>query len=138
MILLDLSAAFDTVDHSILINNLKEHYCFWDKALHWFEEYLRSCNFKVCIERKYSKPKPLDFSVPQGTCSSANILTCFLIGNIILHHTTINGFADDHSLRRIYKVPDKEHGIQSKSNLQSTFMNIQKWINEAETQLGQN
>ena len=40
----------------------------------------------------------------------------------------INGFADDHSLRRTYKVTDKEHGIQSKSNLQSTFMNIQKWM----------
>ena len=30
---------FDTVDHNILINILKEHYGFWDKALQCFEEY---------------------------------------------------------------------------------------------------
>ena len=69
--ILDLSATFDTADHHILINIIKECYGFWDYALHWFEEYLRPHNFKVCIRRKYSKP--LDFSVPQGSCSSANI-----------------------------------------------------------------
>ena len=39
MILLNLSVAFDTVDHNILINILKEYYSFCDKALHWFEQY---------------------------------------------------------------------------------------------------
>ena len=55
VILVDFSAAFDRVDHNILINILKEHYGFHDKALHWFEQYLRPHNFKVCIKRKYSK-----------------------------------------------------------------------------------
>ena len=76
MILLAVSAAFDMVDHNILINILKEHYSFCDKALHWFEQYLRLHNFKVCIKGKYSKPKPLDFSVPQGSCPSADMFTC--------------------------------------------------------------
>ena len=113
MILLDLSATFDMVDHNILIDIIKEQYSFHDKALHWFEQYLRPHNFKVCIQRKYSKPKILDFSVPQGSCSGANMFTCYciLIENIIPHDTEINGFADDHSLRRTYKVTDKEHGI---------------------------
>ena len=35
-------------------------------------------------------------------------------------------FANDYSLRRIYKVTDKEHGIQNKDNLQATFKSIQK------------
>ena len=87
MILLDLAAIFDTVDYNILINILKEHYSFMDKALHWFEEYLRLCNFKVYIKRKHSKPKPLDFSVPQSSCSSANIFTCYCILNKKYHST---------------------------------------------------
>ena len=117
MILLDLSAAFDTVDHNILINILKEHYDFCDKALHWFEQYLRPCSFKACIKRKYSNLKPLDPSVPQGSCSSANMFTCCctLTENIIPHDTMINGLADDHLLRRTYKVTDKEHGTKSKA-----------------------
>ena len=57
MILLDFSTAFDMVDHNILINILKEHYGFHDKALHWFEQYLRPHNFKVYIKRKYLKSK---------------------------------------------------------------------------------
>ena len=130
MILLHLSTAFGTLDHNILINILKEYYSFHAKALYWFEQYLRLCNFKVCIKRKYSKPKPLDFSVLQGSCSSTNMFTCYcnLIENIIPHNTMINGFTNDHLLRRTYKVMDKEHGTQSKSNLKSTFINIQKWM----------
>ena len=73
--LLDLAAAFDMVDHNILINILKEHYCFCDKALHWFEQYLRPHNFEVYIKRKYSRPKPLDLSVPKGSCFGANMFT---------------------------------------------------------------
>ena len=98
---------------------------------------LRPLNFKVCIKRKYSKPKLLDFSVPQGYCFGANIFTCYciLIENIIPHDITANSFASDHSLRKTYKVTDKEHGIQSKSNLQSTFMNIQKWMDTMQLKL---
>ena len=45
MILLDLSASFDMVDHNILINILKEHYVFCDKALHWFDTILKTMQF---------------------------------------------------------------------------------------------
>ena len=47
----------------------------------------------------------------------------------------IHGFANDHSLRGTYKVTDKEHGTQSKSNLQSIFMNIQMWMNAMQLKL---
>ena len=40
----------------------------------------------------------------------------------------INGFADDHSFRRTYKVTDKENRTQNKNSLQATFQNIQKWM----------
>ena len=130
MILLDLSAAFDTVDHNILINILVEHYGFCDKPLSWFEQYLRLHNIMICINAKYSNPKPLDFSVPQGSCSGANIFTrsCSLIENIIPHDTMINGFTNYHLLRRTCKVTDKENGTQNKNSLQTTFINIQKWM----------
>ena len=116
------------VDHNILINILKEHYSFHDEALCWFQQYLRPCNFKVYINGIYSNPKPLDFSVQQGSCLCANIFTCYcaLIENIIPHDTRINGFADDHSLRRTYKVIHEENVTQNKNSLQTTSINIQK------------
>ena len=88
MILLDVSAAFDTMDHNILITILKEHYSFHGKALHLFEQYLRPCNFKVCINREYSNPKPLDFSIPQGSCSSTNFSPVTIPSSKSLFHMT--------------------------------------------------
>ena len=53
MTLLDVSAAFDMVEYNVLINILKEHYGFHDRALCWFEQYLRLHNFRVSVNGKY-------------------------------------------------------------------------------------
>ena len=39
--ILDLSAAFDTVDHEILPQILEQNFGFCGKAVHWFQNYLR-------------------------------------------------------------------------------------------------
>ena len=40
VVILDLFAAFDTVDHNVLLTVLKDHFGFCDNALSWFETYL--------------------------------------------------------------------------------------------------
>ena len=51
---------------------------------------------------KYSHPRELRFSVPQGSCSAANLFTCYcaLIDKEIPDAMVINGFVDDHSIRK--------------------------------------
>ena len=41
LVALDLSAAFDTVDHNTLLHILNAKYGIEDTALKWFDEYLR-------------------------------------------------------------------------------------------------
>ena len=76
-ILQDLSAAFDMIDHNVLIYILKEHYSFGDKALHWFKEYLRPWNFKVCI-------KMLKTKTPGLQCATSLLLWCQYV-HLLLH-----------------------------------------------------
>ena len=66
VILLDLSAAFDVVDHSILIGKL-ESYGMATDSLSWFESYLSGRSQKVCIDGALSDSLPLHVGVPQGS-----------------------------------------------------------------------
>ena len=65
--LLDLSAAFDTVDHTILLDRL--HNCFGidDKAFNWIKSYLTGRKQKVIVGDHSSRSIPLDCCVPQGS-----------------------------------------------------------------------
>ena len=66
-LLLDLSAAFDVVDHSILLDKLKL-YNFSPEALAWFKSYLEDRKQVVVVESKVSDPKEVGVQgVPQGS-----------------------------------------------------------------------
>ena len=55
LVILDLLAAFDTVDHDVLLTVLQDHFGFQGTALKWFDNYLSPRYFKATIEDKYSK-----------------------------------------------------------------------------------
>ena len=64
---LDLSGAFDTVDHSILLKRLKDQFDIRDKALRWFASYLSDRYQKMVIGDAVSSPKLVVSGVPQGS-----------------------------------------------------------------------
>ena len=66
---IDLSADFDTVDHSVLLEVLKDNFGIHDNVHRWLETYLAPRQFKVNVGKEYSLPKDLRFSVPQGSCA---------------------------------------------------------------------
>ena len=61
-----LSAAFDVVDHNILIQKL-EILGFEECTLSWVSSYLSARSQQVCIEGSLSDPLPLEAGVPQGS-----------------------------------------------------------------------
>ena len=66
-LLLDLSAAFDVVDHKILLDKL-QLYHFSPKTIAWFQSYLEGRKQIVVVESKLSDPKEIgDQGVPQGS-----------------------------------------------------------------------
>ena len=110
VVLLDLSTAFnDMVDHDILLSILNKQFGICGKALKWFNSYLQPRFFKVKIGKDYSQPQHLHFSVPQGSCSGANVFTCYCssIDQIVPKDITLNGFADDHLLRKSFPAGNR-------------------------------
>ena len=68
LVLLDLSASFDTVDPDILIHRLQSLLGLRGSALQWFRSYLRGRSKQVTINGALSRKFGLECGVPQGSC----------------------------------------------------------------------
>ena len=67
LLLLDLSAAFDTINHKLLIHKLKNSYGIEGTALAWIVSYLSDRSFSVTVNKSSSSSCSLTIGVPQGS-----------------------------------------------------------------------
>ena len=74
VIILDMSVAFDTVDHNLLLTILQNRYGITDTALQWNQSYLRPQGMRVPINNAHPAIRALNYSVPQGSASGATFL----------------------------------------------------------------
>ena len=58
LVLLDLSAAFDTIDHEILLHRLHNVFGIGNSVLSWFQSYLEN-QTQTVVHGKHSTPAPL-------------------------------------------------------------------------------
>ena len=64
---LTFSAAFDTIDHTILLRRLDDWFGVTGKALDWFESYLTGRCQRIRLGDCLSSKADLKFGVPQGS-----------------------------------------------------------------------
>ncbi len=67
LVLLDLSAPFDTIDHDILIDRLQNYMGIQGQALRWFRSYLSDRYHFVYLNGESSQLSPVKYGVPQGS-----------------------------------------------------------------------
>jgi hypothetical protein len=105
--LLDLSAAFDTIDHSILLERLTSWFGITGTAYSWFESYLSSRSFSVLCNGHLSATTPLSCGVPQGSVLGPLLFIMYTMPlSSILSATSVDHhlYADDTQLCRYVDV----------------------------------
>ena len=134
MTFLDFSAAFDTVDHTILIERLRNDYGIEDTALNWFESYLKERSYQVKINNTLSNVQSLSFGVPQGS----------ILGPIlyILYVKDIEAIAQKHQIKVHIYADDVQLYVPCNSsstfdNLRKCLLEIQEWATNNYLKLNQ-
>ena len=75
--MLDLSAAFDTIHHTILLRRLNEWFGVTGKALDWFKSYLTGRYQTIKLGDCLSSKSDLTFGVPQRSVLGSLLFTLY-------------------------------------------------------------
>ena len=104
-IFIDLSEAFDTVDHHILISNL-EHYGVQGTALRWFESYVSGRQQYVEFNGIISESCQIKCGVPQGSIILGPLLFLLYINDLYNMSKVVDFilFADDTNIFFLTKI----------------------------------
>ena len=127
LVLLDLSAAFDTIDHNILLQRLEHQIGIKGTALSWFRSYLSDRSQFVHVNDESSINTTVSHGVPQGSVLGPILFTLYMLplGNIIRNHSiNFHCYADDTQLYLTIK-PDESNQL---SKLQTCLKDIKSWM----------
>ncbi|XP_076607191.1 uncharacterized protein LOC143333136 [Chaetodon auriga] len=127
LVLLDLSAAFDTVDHDILLDRLEKWVGFTGTVLHWFKSYLQDRDYFVSIGEHVSERKKMMCGVPQGSILGPLLFNIYMLplAQIMEHHSiSYHTYADDTQLY----ISVSSHDCSPLLSLSERIHQINEWM----------
>ena len=131
VLLLDLSAAFDTVDHQKLLDILQYDYGITGSAYNWFESFLIGRTFKIKIGDSYSEETLLPYGVAQGSVLGPRLFNTYtksIHQYVEQSQFDIEGFADDHQLMKHF-IPSFQRQVLG-DGIQNCLKSIYEWMND--------
>jgi hypothetical protein len=131
IVLLDLSAAFDTVDHHKLLEILEKEIGIEGVALSWFKSFLKGSTQKVKIGDDYSDLAKLLYGVAQGSVLGPILFKIYIRSfykDVANTKFNVEGFADDHQVIKQFQVAFQK--IALGENIVDCLKHIGVWMNE--------
>ena len=138
-------AAFDTVDHSILLNRLSSKLGLNGTALAWFRSYLSGRSQRVSVRGTVSDKFDLRYGVPQGSCLGPLLFTVYasaLFDVVEKHLPTVHCYADDSQLYISFSPKAHSGQADAVASIEHCIQDIRQWMsqdkllmNDAKTEL---
>lgn len=131
ILLLDLSAAFDTLDHRIILERLSQCVGVTGDALSWFSSYLSDRHQCVRIGDTQSHPVDLAIGVPQGSVLGPILFLIYMLPLrevINRHKVKRHGYADDSQTYTHFKLKDPVALLQGIQRLEICASDIREWM----------
>ena len=138
LVLLDLSAAFDTIDHEILLTRLADRFCIAGKALSWIASYLKDRKESVIIDECRSRQKALCYGVPQGSVLGPLLFSFYTseLGDVIgKHGVQYHLYADDTQLYLAFNPGCQASTDLAANTLSKCLDDIKAWMQDNFLQL---
>ena len=131
LLLLDLSAAFDTVDHSVLLSRLSHRFGIRGTALEWFRLYLSNRTQFVNVNGSTSDRHVLQFAVPQGSVLGPLLYSMYtspLSDIACKHELSFHFYVDDTQLYVTFETSSLNDMELSKCRLEACVREIDTWM----------
>ena len=136
LVLLDLSAAFDTIDHTTLLSCLLDWFGVGGSALKWFSSYLTEHFQSVKIGSTLSDLQKLLFGVPQGSVLGPLLFPLYtspLSTQIGKHKGVKFHFYADNS--QLYVHPSHMNASAAFDKLNRCLQDVKEWMSASKLKL---
>lgn len=129
LLMLDLSAAFDTLDHNTMLSRFRSSFGITGQALDWLKSYITNRHQCVAVGSATSEDSVLQYGVPQGSVLGPRMYCMYTkpVGSIVRsHNLSHHSYADDTQAYLVIKPINVWPDVAT--TLEACMSDISRWM----------